>query len=145
MGGCLYLWYLACTVSPGIITHETLERYRGNYASDAYLFPPGRVCGTTGIVKPARSKFCKYMGANVARFDHFCPWLNQAVGQENYRYFLLFLLAHCALLFYGAAAMAALLASQAHEQGLWHATFYNARLGRSVPVLVLHCVRAGGG
>lgn len=38
--------------------------------------------------------------------------LPQAVGQDNYRYFLIFLLAHVFLLFYGAAAMIAILYSE---------------------------------
>ena len=132
VGVCLYLWWLACTVSPGLIEPETLYRYAHNYVPDKYLYPPGRLCPTVGIVKPARSKFCKLMGCHVARFDHFCPWLNQAVGMENYRYFLAFLFAHCLLLGYGSLGMAGLLLSEVHEKDLWNARFFNSQTGRHV-------------
>ena len=126
---CLYLWWLACTVSPGIITAENLDDYAYNYMPEKYLYPAGRVCPTAKFVKPARSKFCRLMGAHVARFDHFCPWLNQSVGMENYRYFLAFLFAHCLLLTYGAVGMTGLLASDAVDRDLFNAEFYNSSTG----------------
>jgi hypothetical protein len=130
---CLWIWWKACTVSPGLVTPETLHRYDHNYPFDNWLYLEGRPrCRTSGILRPPRSKFCRFMGANVARYDHFCPWLNNAVGQENYAWFLGFLLAHCLLLAYGAAGMLALLASEAQDKQLLEASFYNARLGRPV-------------
>eukprot|EP00613_Pedinella_sp_CCMP2098_P000833 CAMPEP_0171619244 /NCGR_PEP_ID=MMETSP0990-20121206/15253_1 /TAXON_ID=483369 /ORGANISM="non described non described, Strain CCMP2098" /LENGTH=436 /DNA_ID=CAMNT_0012184255 /DNA_START=16 /DNA_END=1326 /DNA_ORIENTATION=+ len=127
----LVLWYLACTVSPGIITHENLERYQC-YSSDKYLFAPGRKCPTVGIVKPPRSKYCKLTQAHVARFDHFCPWLNQAVGAENYRWFLAFLLGHCLLLLYGALGMGALVMAEVADKELMTSKFYNAKTNTHV-------------
>ena len=38
----------------------------------------------------------------VARLDHHCAWLNNCVGFNNMRYFLLFLVANVALTVYGA-------------------------------------------
>ena len=55
------------------------------------------------------------------------------MGQENYRYFLLFLAAHCLLLGYGSLGLAGLLASQCVEQDLFNVQFYDSRLGRAVP------------
>ena len=60
-------------------------------------------------------------------------WVPQSVGQENYRYFLLFLAAHCLLLGYGSLGLAGLLASQCVEQDLFNVQFYDSRLGRAVP------------
>ena len=90
---CVGSWVAACTVSPGIVTAETVATF-DRYPYDGIIFGPGGVCRTTGVRKIARSKYCRYMRANVARFDHFCPWLNQAVGERNYRVFLGFLLCH---------------------------------------------------
>jgi len=34
------------------------------------------------------------LGFVVARFDHYCIWLNNSIGFGNHRTFMLFLLAH---------------------------------------------------
>jgi len=88
------------------------------------------VCGEkVGIVKPPRSKYCKLTQAHVARFDHFCPWLNQAVGAENYRWFLAFLLGHCLLLLYGALGMVRAFCFVTHnEKKGWHVRDFSATL-----------------
>ena len=44
--GCLYLWYLACTVSPGLITEDTIHLF-DNYEYDGVLYRAGRKCRTT--------------------------------------------------------------------------------------------------
>ena len=41
-----------------------------------------------------RSKYCTHLGFVVARFDHYCIWLNNSIGFGNHRTFMLFLLAH---------------------------------------------------
>ena len=96
------------------------------------LYREGRKCKTTGLPKLARSKFCRHMNCNVARFDHFCPWLNQAVGQENYRCFLFFLLAHVGLLAYGSVAMGLILGSEVVDRQLLSARYYSAETGEVV-------------
>ena len=112
---CVGSWVAACTVSPGIVTAETVATF-DRYPYDGIIFGPGGVCRTTGVRKIARSKYCRYMRANVARFDHFCPWLNQAVGERNYRVFLGFLLVHVALLAYGTVAAGAILRSIVRDE-----------------------------
>ena len=37
----------------------------------------------------------------MARFDHFCGYIDQSIGEENYRWFLLFLTVHCFMVVYG--------------------------------------------
>jgi len=45
------------------------------------------VCTTCEIVKPLRSKHDRFSDRCISRFDHFCPFMGVAVGEENYRIF----------------------------------------------------------
>ena len=49
-------------------------------------------CASCNLVKPARTHHCHVCGRCIFGMDHHCPWINNCVGLENYRYFLLFLL-----------------------------------------------------
>mmetsp|Transcript_8952 Transcript_8952/g.13456 ORF Transcript_8952/g.13456 Transcript_8952/m.13456 type:complete len:728 (-) Transcript_8952:148-2331(-) len=51
-------------------------------------------CRTTLVKKPIRSKYCTSSGFVVARMDHHCVWLNNAVGYGNHRMFMLLLYSH---------------------------------------------------
>jgi hypothetical protein len=42
-------------------------------------------------VRPARSKYCRVSERCVSRFDHYCPWIGNAVGERNHRDFVVFL------------------------------------------------------
>ena len=59
---CLYTFYLACSVGPGIITAANLSTHAALYAPEKYMYPPGRVCATTKFLKP--------VGASL---EHGCP------------------------------------------------------------------------
>ena len=119
----LISFYFACNTDPGYITKENISRYN-KYPYDFKMFTPKR-CRTTGILKPARSKFCSIMQKNVARYDHYCGWLAQPVGEENYRYFLLFLSMTCSMLFYASVGIALTAFSIIETNGLRKATFIN--------------------
>lgn len=44
---------------------------------------------TYDTAKPDRAHFCRQLNRNVLKFDHYCPWIGNAVGLKNYKYFLL--------------------------------------------------------
>lgn len=48
-------------------------------------------CPTCLIRKPLRSKHDKHTDRCVAVFDHYCPWVYNAIGIKNHRPFLIFL------------------------------------------------------
>ena len=121
---CLGTWAKACTAPPGDVVDAATFAKHDNYAYDGCLYEAGGTCPTTGVPKPARAKFCRTTRRGVARFDHFCPWVNNAVGEENYRWFLLFLARHALLLAYGAACAALLLRDVVDAKQLMRATFY---------------------
>jgi palmitoyltransferase len=49
------------------------------------------ICMTCMIKKPLRSKHDRVTDHCVARFDHYCSWLNMPVGSKNHMAFMAFL------------------------------------------------------
>jgi len=81
------------TLDPGSIAKKTttneeiLNAFKNGKAS--------QFCMSCKCRKPIRSKHCRSSDLCVARFDHFCPWINNAVGLNNHRLFLLVLFGIC--------------------------------------------------
>ena len=50
-----------------------------------------RSCPKCEMIKPARTHHCSICDRCVFHMDHHCPWINNCVGLENYRFFLLFI------------------------------------------------------
>ena len=104
---CILSWLVACNVSPGSITKESLHRY-DNYPYDNVLFK-SKICPTLRIRKLARSKYDRYSDSHVPRYDHYCAAIGQTVGEENYRFFLMFLIIHTGMCYYGFIMVARIL------------------------------------
>jgi palmitoyltransferase len=127
----LFSWLALWRSDPGIIDHRTASLYAGGhyYDYDELMYHPKRVCRTTGLVKPARSKFCKEIGTNVARFDHYCPWVGVAVGEANYALYLGVLLTHWVLAAHTMLLSASRLSSIAESRGLWETSYNQQQQG----------------
>ena len=52
------------------------------------------VCHSCGVRRPLRSKHCKIQGRCIHKFDHFCPFVGNTVGRDNYKYFIGLLVMH---------------------------------------------------
>jgi hypothetical protein len=136
---CMGSWHYACQEEPGCITEQTMPLF-DHYEYDNVLYT-NRLCPTLRIRKIARSKYDRCTRRHVPRFDHYCGWINQSVGERNYRWFLLFLLVHVFMCCYGSWVVASLMYGEVKERDLLNATFYNAMTGEIVKtdtMIVIH-------
>lgn len=129
---CMISWRYASSTSPGIITASNIHRY-SHFPYDNVLFVP-QTCKTTSIIRPARSKFDRHRyHGNVPRFDHFCGWVYNTVGEENYRFFLVFLLMHFVACGYGGIIIASIFYGHLLKVNLLEAVFVDRFTGQEVP------------
>ena len=123
---CLSLaltWHLASSTSPGLITASDFRRF-DHSPYDGLLFVKGRICKTRDIPRLPRSKFDRFKyKENVARYDHFCSWLDNAIGEENYRFFLLFLVVHLVACVYGIVMVGLLFQGEITADNLFEEVF----------------------
>lgn len=122
---CHITFIMACRIGPGFINKINHESFM-HQPYDNLIYIDNNICSTCNIQKPARSKHCSLCGYCVATFDHHCVWLNQCVGELNYKYFLLFLLTNFTFFFYGSTVLFYIIISEIYEKDLFSATFVNS-------------------
>ena len=104
----LFNHVLAIVIKPGSIQDLRNSKYykeHSAYYSDNFKITPffirnnnlnhqemiWKICKYCKEIKPLRTHHCSLCDICVIKMDHHCPWINNCVGQNNQRYFLLFL------------------------------------------------------
>jgi palmitoyltransferase ZDHHC4 len=118
----LATWIVVCCTDPGVITRENNDVYLAAYEYDDVVYHR-KECRTLGVAAPARSKFCTTTKRRVARFDHFCVWVNNTIGANNTRWFLLFLAAQTWLVTYVTGACAYAVWWDLRDRDAWNIVF----------------------
>jgi len=131
-GACFTSWRWASNASPGTITADNIKRY-DHFPYDDIMFVPGRVCPSRNIPRLARSKFDRFKyKENIPRYDHYCGWVGNVIGEENYRWFLLFLLVHVLMCIYGSIVVGKLFYGVILDNNLLEVTFFDRYTGEEI-------------
>ena len=87
-------------------------------------------------LKLARSKYDRMKYHHyIPKYDHYCFWMNNTFGEENYRYFLLFLFVHVLMCGYGSRIIGRLLYNDVYIIHQFHIrTFMDASTKQEIPV-----------
>jgi len=93
----LLLFFFTALSDPGKVparvksksgVEELMRVYSKGTAAEVKEADIGRLCTSSWNMKGLRTKYCKSTGACVEEFDHFCGWLNVAIGKGNHRPFM---------------------------------------------------------
>ncbi|EGW34973.1 uncharacterized protein SPAPADRAFT_58097 [Spathaspora passalidarum NRRL Y-27907] len=105
---CFMFYFKSSTSDPGVVprnihipkslTSNTVKLPPEEYFNTISL--PGhnhckvqvKYCPTCHIWRPPRTSHCSVCQACIISHDHHCVYLNNCIGERNYRYFLWFLL-----------------------------------------------------
>lgn len=63
------------------------------------------LCTSSLIKRPLRSKYCGTSKRLVAKFDHYCPWVNNAVGAGNHKVYTKKILGSTTIIIVDTAAL----------------------------------------
>lgn len=76
-------------VPRGNATRENIEMLRLGEGQVVYR------CSKCVSIKPNRAHHCSVCRRCIRKMDHHCPWINNCVGENNQKYFILFTMYIC--------------------------------------------------
>jgi palmitoyltransferase ZDHHC4 len=142
---CMMSWRWASRTSPGVVTPSTWSCYN-HYPYDDYMYSHPRKSNNSNnnnqnnsnnnthrSLKVARSKYdrMKYLHF-VPKYDHYCGWVNNTIGEENYRHFLAFLVIHILMCWYGIVIIGCLLYNEVQHRHLFQVSFVDRNTGQEI-------------
>jgi len=92
---CFGLYANVMFKDPGFVSHP------GPEINGIDLEPPAslRYCYSCEFFRPIRSKHCTFCRRCVAGYDHHCPWIQNCVGYNNHKEFMMFLVCQCPIIY----------------------------------------------
>ncbi|PLB42410.1 Palmitoyltransferase akr1 [Aspergillus candidus] len=93
---CLTAYFYGCSMieDPGFVPKlGSRNQQRATIAElfEQWKFDEENFCVYCMIRKPLRSKHCKRCARCVSKHDHHCPWIDNCVGTNNLRHFVLYI------------------------------------------------------
>eukprot|EP01130_Rhizamoeba_saxonica_P016992 TRINITY_DN8004_c0_g1_i1.p1 TRINITY_DN8004_c0_g1~~TRINITY_DN8004_c0_g1_i1.p1 ORF type:complete len:544 (-),score=84.96 TRINITY_DN8004_c0_g1_i1:31-1662(-) len=109
-----------CFGDPGRIETHHEEENKFKFLDAVKNERKFRLCATCLIEKPPRSKHCRQTDICVRRFDHYCFWIFNSVGEKNHVLFIILLFMIVFLhFFFVRFCIAAISLVQVEGGGMW--------------------------
>ncbi|KAK4940425.1 palmitoyltransferase akr1 [Elasticomyces elasticus] len=92
-GLCAYFYFLTMLEDPGYVPKGGSRNQQRTVIEDLLSsghFNEQYFCTICMIRKPLRSKHCGRCKRCIAREDHHCPWVDNCIGVNNHRHFVLY-------------------------------------------------------
>uniref|UniRef100_A0A0X3PJE2 Palmitoyltransferase n=1 Tax=Schistocephalus solidus TaxID=70667 RepID=A0A0X3PJE2_SCHSO len=83
----------AVLTDPGIVPLPNRSHIPRDLQTLKRNYPGGwTVCRKCPTIRPPRAHHCSVCNRCIRKMDHHCPWVNNCVGEDNQRFFMLFLI-----------------------------------------------------